>query len=50
MALSAPATRKLIHKRSVECHGYERSDGLWDIEGHITDVKTHDFINEDRGR
>lgn len=49
MALPTPASRKLIHKRTVECCGYERNDGMWDIEGHIIDVKTHDFVNEDRG-
>ena len=29
--------------------GYEREDGLWDIEGRITDVKTYSFTNMDRG-
>jgi hypothetical protein len=38
-----------MHKRSVECCGYEREDGLWDIEGHITDVKTYDEPNLGRG-
>jgi hypothetical protein len=48
MTLSVSAPRKLIHKRTVECCGYEREDGLWDIEGHIIDVKTHDVTNLDR--
>jgi hypothetical protein len=49
MTLPASAPRKLIHTRTVECCGYEREDGLWDIEGHITDVKTHDVVHDDRG-
>jgi hypothetical protein len=30
-----------MHTRSIECRGYEREDGLWDIEAHMTDVKTY---------
>jgi hypothetical protein len=36
-------TRELTHTRRVRFEGYKRSDGLWDIEGHLTDVKNHDF-------
>ncbi|MFQ5971951.1 MAG: DUF2889 domain-containing protein [Alphaproteobacteria bacterium] len=49
MALPEPAQRELIHERHVHCHGYRRADGLWDIEGHLTDTKTYDFENQDRG-
>lgn len=35
--------RELTHTRRVRFEGYKRSDGLWDIEGHLTDVKNHDF-------
>ena len=49
MPLSDPAPREHIHTRKVTCTGYRRSDGLWDIEGHITDVKTYGFENHDRG-
>ncbi len=49
MPLSPPAPRKHLHTRQVECFGYERDDGLWDIEGHMTDVKTYGFDNHDRG-
>ena len=41
--------RKLIHERKVSCYGYRRDDELWDIEGHLTDTKTYDFSNMDRG-
>ena len=49
MPLSAPAPREHIHTRHVECRGYRRADGLWDIEGHMTDVKTYAFTNDWRG-
>ncbi len=50
MTLSPPAAREAIHTRQVTCQGYRRGDGLWDIEGHLTDVKTYGFDNNDRGR
>jgi hypothetical protein len=40
MPLPNPAPRKLIHTRAIECTGYQREDGLWDIEAHLTDRKT----------
>jgi len=50
MPLSPPAaSREHIHTRVIECRGYRRDDGWWDIEGHITDVKTYAFGNHFRG-
>lgn len=49
MPLSKPALRKHLHTRQVICQGFQREDGLWDIEGQMTDTKTYDFPNEDRG-
>jgi hypothetical protein len=49
MPLSQPVARKEIHTREICCVGYEREDGLWDIEGRITDTKTYSFKNQDRG-
>jgi hypothetical protein len=49
MPLSPAVSRKLIHTREVRCLGFERDDGLWDIEGIITDVKGYSFENQDRG-
>jgi len=43
------APRKLIHTRKIVCQGFLRDDGLWDIEGHITDVKTYAWNNPFRG-
>jgi hypothetical protein len=39
--LAAPA-RRLVHTRRVECMGFERDDGLFDIEGRICDIKADD--------
>ena len=47
--LSTPETRSLLHKRSVDCYGYLRDDGLYDIEGHLIDVKTYTVEELDRG-
>ncbi|MGH8705331.1 MAG: DUF2889 domain-containing protein [Burkholderiales bacterium] len=35
--------RELTHTRRVRYEGYKRADGLWDIEGHLNDVKNHDY-------
>jgi hypothetical protein len=35
--------RELLHTRRVRYEGYKRSDGRWDIEAHLTDIKNHDF-------
>lgn len=50
MPLSPPAEREHIHTRSIDCKGYLRQDGLWDIEAHMTDTKTYAFDNAYRGR
>jgi len=47
--LTESAARKLAHTRVVTCRGYERDDGLWDIEGRIVDTKPYRFQNRDRG-
>jgi hypothetical protein len=37
------SARERLHTRSVEVKGYRRADGLYDVEGHLTDVKTRDL-------
>ncbi|MGI9250097.1 MAG: DUF2889 domain-containing protein [Pseudohongiellaceae bacterium] len=49
MPLPTPENRKHIHTRAIDYRGYERDDGLWDIEAHMTDVKTYGFKNNWRG-
>src|SRR5215212_3750371 len=41
VALPPPVEREALHVRSIDLRGYRRADGRFDIEGHITDVKTH---------
>jgi len=47
--LSEPTSREEIHTRTIILRGYKRGDGLYDIEAHLTDTKTHGFSNEHRG-
>jgi hypothetical protein len=49
MPLSKAAPRKLHHLRDITLRGYEREDGLIDIEAHMTDTKTYSFRNSERG-
>ncbi len=49
MPLSPPVEREPIHIRTVTCRGYRRSDGLWDIEGHLVDTKAYHFESRWRG-
>ena len=50
MPLSESEARKLLHSRDIVLRGYEREDGLFDIEAHLTDAKSYGFDLEDRGR
>ena len=50
MPLSEPVKRRHLHTRTVTMQGFAREDGLWDIEGRMTDAKTYSFANHDRGR
>ena len=40
--------RRLMHRRSVECEGYLRHDGLWEVEARLVDTKP--FVQHDRYR
>jgi len=46
---AATAERKLLHTRTVVVEGFERADGLFDIDAWLTDIKTYGFPNFDRG-
>jgi hypothetical protein len=43
MPLPAPAPRRELHDRRIQMRGFARDDGLFDIEGHLTDRKPLDF-------
>ena len=49
MSLTKTVSRKPIHQRQIDCIGYQREDGHWDIEGHLIDTKTYAFDNQWRG-
>ena len=48
MPLSPPVARTARHVRRVTYQGFEREDGLWDIEGELHDSKAEDtpFIRD----
>lgn len=50
MPLSAPADRELQHLRDIAMKGYQRADGLFDIEAHLVDTKTYGFPSDYRGQ
>jgi hypothetical protein len=50
MPLSNPAPRERIHSRSVICEGFRRADGLWDVEGHITDLRHFHYSTRWKGQ
>ena len=49
MPLTPPHPREAIHTRAIEINGYRREDGLFDIEAHLTDIKSFGQTNYDRG-
>ena len=50
MSLSTPAPRRHLHTRTIKCEGFERDDGLFDIEARIIDQKTYAVEEPYRGR
>ena len=48
-SLSPAVPREVVHKRQINCNGFVRADGLYDIEAELTDHKTYDFPSDFRG-
>jgi hypothetical protein len=44
------ATREELHFRRIDMRGYRRSDGLFEVEGRVTDRKPQDFMPYSGGR
>jgi hypothetical protein len=43
MPLSPSTSRRALkHTRAIQIEAFVRDDGLWDIDAHITDIKTRD--------
>ena len=49
MSLPKPVSRRHLHTRTIKCEGYERDDGLFDIEASIVDQKTYAVDEPYRG-
>lgn len=43
MDFNAPVKRTMLHRREIFCEGYERDDGLWDIEGQLLDTRSFEL-------
>ena len=50
MPLPDSGNRTLLHTRNIEMRGYRRDDGLFEIDGRVTDVKTESMTRFDGGR
>ena len=50
MPLPPPAARRHVHTRRVQCDGFLREDGLWDIEASLIDDKPYAYDDFERGR
>jgi hypothetical protein len=48
--MDAEITREELHFRRIDMRGYRRSDGLFEVEGRVTDRKPHDFTPFSGGR
>lgn len=49
MPLPEAVPRKHLHTRAIDYRGFQREDGMWDIEAHMTDTKSYAFNNDWRG-
>lgn len=48
--LTAPKPRRSIYTRQIRCEAFLRDDGLWDIDGHVSDARMFDSSSEDRAQ
>jgi len=32
------SARRLMHRRAIDCSGYLREDGLWEVEARLVDT------------
>lgn len=50
MPLPAPSSRRLLHTRAVTYQGYDRDDGMWDLEARLVDTKGYSISMYERGQ
>lgn len=46
----SPVTRQRAHTRNIHMESFRRSDGLWDIEATLTDVRDYPSLGVERGQ
>jgi hypothetical protein len=44
-----PRPRRLMHRRAIDCNGYLRDDGLWEVEARLVDTKPFPRRDQFRG-
>lgn len=44
--MTAKVQRVLKHRRTIQSDGYLRSDGLWEVEATMTDIKAYDVYRD----
>ena len=49
MGLAILVDRQLVHNRKIQCQGFIRADGNFDIEAELIDSKTYDFPSDTHG-
>lgn len=49
MPLPPPAARRHVHTRKVQCEGFFREDGLWEVEATMIDLKPFAHTDWERG-
>lgn len=50
MSLPKSVEREHLHRRRISCDAFRREDGLWDIDGHMTDIKEYRVEANEEGR
>ena len=50
MGLPPAFAREKKHHRKIDCEGFLRSDGLWDIDVHMVDTRTYDCAYDELHR
>jgi len=48
MPLPTSPSRTELHVRTLEMHGYQRDDGLFEVEGHLVDRKAKPLVIDGR--
>ncbi|MDB5945046.1 MAG: hypothetical protein JWQ33_72 [Ramlibacter sp.] len=49
MSLPAPSARTPLHTRKISFEGFQRDDGLWDIDAELRDSKSYPIHMHERG-